>query len=73
MYSVDHLSSELKQRDGPSLIGVHVTTASTDTGFLIISYLVEKMGYPLDVALEEFQASRPPGIRHSHFTDELLW
>jgi pimeloyl-ACP methyl ester carboxylesterase len=71
IYAVDHLRKELEKRGKPSLIGVHCHYGFNRTGFFIVSYLVEKMGYPLDAALEEFKASRPPGIRHSHFTDEL--
>jgi pimeloyl-ACP methyl ester carboxylesterase len=71
IYTVDHVRGELKKRGGPSLICVHCHYGFNRTGFFIVSYLVEKMGYPLDAALEEFKASRPPGIRHSHFKDEL--
>jgi pimeloyl-ACP methyl ester carboxylesterase/protein-tyrosine phosphatase len=71
IYAVEHLRSELAKRGGPSLIAVHCHYGFNRTGFFIVSYLVEKMGYPLDVALEEFKAARPPGIRHAHFTDEL--
>jgi len=41
------------------------------TGFLIVCYLVERMGYKLQDALEEFAEKRPPGIKHPHFETEL--
>jgi protein-tyrosine phosphatase len=72
IYAVDHIRHKLEKRDQPSqLIGVHCHYGFNRTGFFIVSYLVERMGYPLSAALEEFKTSRPPGIRHSHFTDEL--
>lgn len=42
------------------------------TGFFIVSYLVEREGYTVGDALKEFEEKRPPGIRHSHFVNELF-
>lgn len=39
-------------------IAVHCTHGFNRTGFLIVSYLVEKMDFSLEVALEEFAKVR---------------
>ena len=41
------------------------------TGFLIVCYLVERLQWKLQDAIEEFAQKRPPGIKHQHFVDEL--
>ena len=43
----------------------------TRTGFFIVSYLVQQEKWKLEDALAEFAAKRPPGIKHSHFIDDL--
>lgn len=53
-------------------IGVHCHYGFNRTGMLIVSYLVERMGWKLDSALAEFKAKRgPKGINHAHFINEL--
>lgn len=42
------------------------------TGFFLVSYMVEQLGYRLQDALEEFAEKRAPGIRHEHFVNELF-
>lgn len=56
----------------PATIGVHCHYGFNRTGFFIVCYLVERMGYRLQDALEEFAQKREPGIRHSHFENELF-
>ena len=56
---------------GPA-IGVHCHYGYNRTGFFIISYLVEKEGYRVQDAIDEFAKQRPPGIRHDHFIDTLF-
>ncbi|KAF2458451.1 Alpha/Beta hydrolase protein [Lineolata rhizophorae] len=58
------------RREG--LIGVHCHYGFNRTGFFIVSYLVERLGYGLQEALDEFATMRPPGIRHEHFVDTLF-
>lgn len=41
------------------------------TGFFIVCYLIERLGYRVQDAIEEFREKRPPGIRHDHFVDTL--
>lgn len=63
------LAKEEDMKDG--LIGVHCHYGFNRTGFFIVSYLVEKLGYRLQDAIEEFRIKRAPGIRHEHFVNEL--
>lgn len=53
------------------LIGVHCHYGFNRTGFFIVCYLVERLGYKLQDAIDEFGRQRPPGIRHEHFIDTL--
>lgn len=55
-----------------ALIGVHCHYGFNRTGFFICSYLIEKEHYSVQQAIDEFQAQRPPGIRHDHFLDTLF-
>jgi len=50
---------------------VHCHYGFNRTGFFVVAYLVERMGWPLKAAIDEFERARPPGIRHGHFIDEL--
>ncbi|KAK2858440.1 hypothetical protein FQN49_004732 [Arthroderma sp. PD_2] len=52
-------------------IAVHCHYGYNRTGFFIVSYLIERMGYTIQEALAEFERKRPPGIRHEHFIDTL--
>ncbi|KAI9878892.1 MAG: hypothetical protein M1830_010196 [Pleopsidium flavum] len=54
------------------LIGVHCHYGFNRTGFFICSYLVEREGFSVQDAIDEFQRQRPPGIRHEHFIDTLF-
>jgi hypothetical protein len=53
------------------LIAVHCHYGFNRTGFFVVAYMVERMGWPLRDAIDEFARVRPPGIRHLHFIDEL--
>lgn len=53
------------------LVGVHCHYGFNRTGFFVVSYLIEKKGYSIQGALEEFELKRPKGIRHEHFIDTL--
>lgn len=52
-------------------IAVHCTHGFNRTGFLIASYLVEKMDCSLEIALEMFAKVRPPGIYKQDYIQEL--
>ena len=61
---------DLTARDAP-LIGVHCHYGFNRTGYFLVCYLVERLHYRLEDAIEEFAKARPPGIRHQHFIDAL--
>ncbi|KAI4465297.1 mrna-capping enzyme [Holotrichia oblita] len=52
-------------------IAVHCTHGFNRTGFLIVSYLVEKMDCSLEIALEMFAKVRAPGIYKQDYLEEL--
>ncbi|KAK4542887.1 hypothetical protein LTR36_006076 [Oleoguttula mirabilis] len=52
-------------------IGVHCHYGFNRTGFFIVCYLVERLGYKLQDAIDEFAEKRAPGIKHEHFKNEL--
>jgi mRNA-capping enzyme len=54
------------------LIGIHCTHGFNRTGFLICSYLVEKLDYSIDMAVALFADSRPPGIYKEQYILELF-
>ena len=56
---------------GESNIGVHCHYGYNRTGYFIVCYLVDKCGYNLKDAIEEFGRQKPPGIRHEHFINAL--
>lgn len=53
------------------MIGVHCTHGFNRTGFLIVSYMVEKMDCALEAALLAFAQARPPGIYKADYIAEL--
>lgn len=67
---IDRIRSEKEDGD-QALIGVHCHYGFNRTGFFLVSYLIEKLGYNVQDAIEAFQKARPPGIRHNHFINEL--
>ncbi|KAM3578208.1 hypothetical protein VKS41_007736 [Umbelopsis sp. WA50703] len=52
-------------------IAVHCHYGFNRTGFFICCYMIERLGVTVPDALRFFEDARPPGIRHSHFKDEL--
>ena len=52
--------------------GVHCTHGFNRTGFLICSYLVEKMDWGIDAAVHTFALTRPPGIYKGGYLRELF-
>ena len=53
-------------------VAVHCHYGYNRTGTLVICYLVERLNYKLQEALDEFAEKRPPGIKHQHFVNELF-
>ncbi|KAG2418278.1 hypothetical protein HFD88_001379 [Aspergillus terreus] len=75
---VDRLQNEITEKleksgcDQRPVVGVHCHYGFNRTGFLIVCYLIERCGYGVQEALDEFERRRPPGIRHAHFIDTLF-
>lgn len=70
---VDRLRTSPSTDQGKdALIGVHCHYGFNRTGFFICCYLIEKEGYGVQQAIDEFARRRPPGIRHAHFLDQLF-
>ena len=65
-------SSPTLPSENEGLIGVHCHYGFNRTGFFICCYLIEKEGYGVQQAIDAFAISRPPGIRHAHFLDQLF-
>ena len=59
-------------KDDGRLIGVHCHYGFNRTGFFVCAYLIQREGYGVQQALDEFQRRRYPGIRHEHFVDTLF-
>jgi pimeloyl-ACP methyl ester carboxylesterase/protein-tyrosine phosphatase len=53
-------------------IGVHCHYGFNRTGYFIVCYLVERCGYSVQGAIDEFAKRRPKGIKHAHFLDQLF-
>ena len=71
---VDALREQMrsKEEDKNAVIGVHCHYGFNRTGFFVVCYLIEREGYRLQDALDEFAEKRAPGIRHEHFVNELF-
>ncbi|RAH83553.1 dual specificity phosphatase catalytic domain protein [Aspergillus japonicus CBS 114.51] len=77
---IDRLQNEITEMmekpdhpEGPRpVVGVHCHYGFNRTGFLIVCYLIERRGFSVQAAIEEFERRRPPGIRHEHFIDTLF-
>ncbi|TDH70011.1 hypothetical protein CCR75_006771 [Bremia lactucae] len=51
-------------------IAVHCTHGLNRTGYLLVTYMVKRLGYTVTEALEAFMAARPPGlIKHMYVRD----
>jgi pimeloyl-ACP methyl ester carboxylesterase/protein-tyrosine phosphatase len=75
---IDRLIEEQKVRaekegwDEKWYIGVHCHYGFNRTGYFIVCYLIERLGYDVRVAIDEFAKQRPRGIKHAHFLDQLF-
>ena len=65
------LVDECIDRQSNAVIAIHCHYGFNRTGFFICSYLVEKRNLSIKDAVASFAQSRPPGIKHPHFIDEL--
>jgi len=55
-----------------ALIAVHCHYGFNRTGFFLVCYMVERLNWRLQDAIEEFAKRRAPGIKHEYFVD-ILW
>jgi pimeloyl-ACP methyl ester carboxylesterase/protein-tyrosine phosphatase len=75
---VDRLREEQKTRAETEAwgeecyIGVHCHYGFNRTGYFIVCYLIERCGYSVQGAIDEFSRQRPKGIKHAHFLDQLF-
>ncbi|QSZ37229.1 hypothetical protein DSL72_009323 [Monilinia vaccinii-corymbosi] len=75
---IDRLRDEQATRkekegvDGEWFVGVHCHYGFNRTGYFIACYLVERCGYGVQGAIDEFAKRRPKGIKHAHFMDQLF-
>ncbi|PQE15662.1 dual specificity phosphatase catalytic domain protein [Rutstroemia sp. NJR-2017a BBW] len=75
---VDRLRDEQAARreaeggEGEWYVGVHCHYGFNRTGYFIVCYLVERCGYGVQGAINEFARRRPKGIKHAHFLDQLF-
>ena len=53
-----HACSKFASKNPSKMIGVHCTNGFNRTGFLIISYLVLKLGWSVEAAVCEFARAR---------------
>ncbi|KAK3116855.1 hypothetical protein LTR53_002349 [Teratosphaeriaceae sp. CCFEE 6253] len=65
------LQSSSQDSGQKRLIGIHCHYGFNRTGFFIVCYLVERLHYRVQDAIEEFAEKRRPGIKHQHFVNEL--
>jgi protein-tyrosine phosphatase len=65
------LVDKIRNENRPGLVAVHCHYGFNRTGFFLVSYLVERLGYRVENAIDHFEKARHPGIRHSHFIDAL--
>jgi len=66
------LKAEKEEWGNEHYIGVHCHYGFNRTGYFIVCYLVERCGYSVQGAIDEFAKRRPKGIRHAHFLDQLF-
>lgn len=72
----DEIDAKIEKGEYPTeprpLVGVHCHYGYNRTGFLIACYLIERLEFSVQDAIDEFNRCRPPGIRHDHFVDALF-
>ncbi|XP_047506957.1 mRNA-capping enzyme [Pieris napi] len=64
--------SEFISQNPLAVIGVHCTHGFNRTGFLIVSYMVEKFDSSVDASIIEFSRKRQPGIYKQDYINELF-
>ena len=55
-----------------AFIGVHSTHGVNRCGYLICRYLIEKLNWPAQKAIDEFNKNRGHQIEHKNYIDDLI-
>jgi len=63
---------ESRGYDDSKVIACHCHYGFNRTGFLICTYLIERLDFTVQEAIGSFKLARPPGIRHPHFINEIF-
>ncbi|KAF4127903.1 Dual specificity phosphatase catalytic domain-containing protein [Phytophthora infestans] len=65
-----NIVDEFVARESEGNIAMHCTHGLNRTGYLVVTYMVERLGYTVTDALEAFKVARPPGlIKHMYVED----
>ncbi|CAH1117442.1 unnamed protein product [Phaedon cochleariae] len=67
-----HIVDKFVKEQPSDCIAVHCTHGFNRTGFLIVSFLVEKLNIDVDEAVKLFADARPPGIYRGNYISELF-
>jgi len=67
-----NICDKFLSRSKGRVIAVHCTHGFNRTGYLIVSYLVERCGFSVEDALAEFATCRPPGIYRQMYITDLI-
>lgn len=65
------LVNSIRINNPNAIIGTHCHYGFNRTGFFLCCYMIEQLGFTIKKALMAFRNARNPGIKHSHFIDEL--
>lgn len=65
------LVDSILEKNPSAIIGTHCHYGFNRTGFFLCCYMIERLGFTIKKALLAFRNARNPGIKHSHFIDEL--
>lgn len=69
---IHYVDTSIK-RDPKGIIGVHSVHGFNRVGFLIVAYLIERMGFSVNAALATFTNAHPPGIYKQAYVQELYF
>ncbi|KAL4128762.1 hypothetical protein KRP22_009689 [Phytophthora ramorum] len=59
------------EKESEGVVAVHCTHGLNRTGYLIVDYMVKRMGCTVTEALEAFKLARPPGLIKHMYVEEL--
>lgn len=65
------LVDSIREKNPNAVIGTHCHYGFNRTGFFLCCYMIERLGFTIKKALIAFKNARNPGIKHTHFIDEL--